>query len=176
MKKAGWTFRRLLIVTYFFITVPLLIAGIVSINIERLDNTAYYFSSNRMEEIPQILRVLLRQDAPENTVQEVSNLNDEDLFNRFLSKNPNEEKYFREYLDWKLNSRQFAIHYLSYNTVDNLEKHYRASEVIKLILLDLSAILIYILLTDFLAKTLSYIIEWEFGWWINYKNLFRKKS
>lgn len=176
MKKAGGIFKRLLIVIYFFVTIPLLIAGVFVSNSERLEDTAYYFSTDKTEEIGWIIKILVYKDAPENKIKELTSLNNEELLNRFLEKNPEEQGNFRKFLDWDQTSRQFANDYLDYKTLDSLWKHYRMSEIIKLILLDLLVILIYILLTDFLAKTLTYIIEWKFGWWINYKKLFRRKS
>lgn len=176
MKKAGGIFKRLLIVIYFFVTIPLLIAGVFVSNSERLEDTAYYFSTDKTEEIGEIIRTLVYKDAPENKIKELTSLNNEELLNRFLEKNPEEQGNFRKFLDWDQTSRQFANDYLDYKTLGSLWKHYRMSEIIKLILLDLLVILIYILLTDFLAKTLTYIIEWKFGWWINYKKLFRRKS
>ncbi len=175
--------KRLLIVLYFVITIPIWIAWINEFDKDYLRDHAYYFSTNKVKEEAQILRETYKL-VPEDR-SEIIKLWDKEIIDFFLEKNPHWENRFNYHIKWYDTSRNL-VNGLFWIVNENFNKNYKADMLkshywiylLYMIWINLLMIIGYILFTDLLCKTGGYIINWKFKWWINYVKVFnsiRKK-
>lgn len=180
MQKFWQIMKRLLIVLYFIITIPICISWIYEFDKDYLRDHSFYFSMNSIKEKAWILREWYSLSTPLENKNEIITLWDKEIIAYFLEANPTWADYLNRFKPWYYHA-SYSNYYSSANFATDLNTNWISPYdtlkfqhwiyFILMIFISLGMIIAYIIVTDLLAKTWWYIIDWKFSWWIDYPKL-----